>query len=84
MEEILPHDWKGSVCPDILCRRVVASLLPAEYSLIVGVLAPLARKPMTDEFLTSGRRHNVIDAVGLAIWSTGSRLAARFPRSLGG
>ena len=80
-EHVIPHDWKGSLDPDVCCRRVVTSLTERERALLFQVLAPLARKPMTDEFLTCGKRHNVIDAVGLAIWSTGSRLAGRFSRT---
>jgi hypothetical protein len=61
VELVLPHSWKGTVDPDILCRRVVASLSEVECAVLF--------------------RHNVIDAVGLAIWSTGSRLAGRFTRA---
>lgn len=68
VEHVLPHDWKGSVDPEVLCRRVVASLTECERLLLETVLAPLARKPICDE-LTGGRRHNVIDAVGIAKWS---------------
>lgn len=81
VEHILPHAWKGTVDADVLCRRVVAALAPAERDLLLRVLAPLARKQMTDEHLTAGRRHNVIDAVGIAKWSVGSRLAGRFTRA---
>ncbi len=80
VEHVLPRAWKGTMDPDQLCARVVACLLPREYDRLMPVLAPLARKPMTAEFLTSGRRHNVIDAVGIAKWSVGARLAARFTR----
>lgn len=69
VEHILPHDWKGSLDPDVCCRRVVASLSDAERTLLFQVLAPLARKPLTTDTLTEGKRHNVIDAVGLAKWS---------------
>lgn len=80
VEHVIPHDWKGTVDPDVLCRRVAATLSAPERDLLYRVLAPLARRPMTDEHLTSGRRHNVIDAVGIAKWSVGSRLAGRFTR----
>lgn len=69
VEEILPHAWKGTVDPDILCRRVWASLDAFEKGLLESVLRPLARKPLDISTLTDGRRHNVIDAVGLAKWS---------------
>lgn len=68
VEHVLPHDWKGSVDPEVLCRRVVASLTECERQLLETVLAPLARKLVRDD-LTGGRRHNVIDAVGIAKWS---------------
>lgn len=80
VEHVLPHNWKGSMDADICCHRVANALDEKERALLYSVLAPLARKPMTVEFLTSGKRHNVIDAVGLGIWSVGSRLAGRFTR----
>lgn len=79
-EHVLPRDWKATVDADVLCHRVVASLTEHERAFLFGVLEPLARKPMILEHLTAGRRHNVIDAVGLAKWSVGSRLAGRFAR----
>lgn len=79
-EHVLPHDWKGSLDSDICCRRVANSLTAAEKNTLFAVLSPLARKPMTDDFLTSGKRHNVIDAVGLGLWALGPRLAGRFTR----
>jgi hypothetical protein len=69
VEEILPHTWKGTVDPDILCRRVWASLTAAEQALLGQVLEPLARTRFSAATLTDGKRHNVIDAVGLAKWS---------------
>lgn len=68
VEEVIPHTWKGSLDPDICCRRVVASLTESERELLMLVLTPLARAPVHAE-LTAGRRHNVIDAVGIAKWS---------------
>ncbi len=78
VEHVLPRAWKGTVDPDVLCRRVYAALSPSDRSILDPVLAPLARAPFSPETLTSGKRHNVLDAVGLARWSVGSRLAARF------
>lgn len=69
VEHILPHDWKGSVDADVLCRRVVASLSNEERTLLFRVLEPLARKPCSQD-VSAGLRHNVIDAVGIAKWST--------------
>lgn len=78
VEEILPHTWKGTVDPDILCRRVWASLSPSEQVLLGQVLAPLARKPFDAANLTAGKRHNVLDAVGLAKWSLNRARAGVF------
>ena len=78
VEHVLPHAWKGTVDPDVLCHRVAKALNDEERRILFKALEPLARKPMNDEHLTAGKRHNVIDAVGLALWSQGSRLAARF------
>lgn len=80
-EHVLPHDWKGSLDSEICCIRIVNSLTDAERNTLFSALAPLSRKPMTIEHATAGKRHNVIDAVGLAKWSIGSRLAGRFNRA---
>jgi hypothetical protein len=69
VEEILPHTWKGTVDPEILCRRVWAALDPREQARVAEVLTPLARAPFSEATLTAGKRHNVLDAIGLARWS---------------
>lgn len=73
VEEILPHTWKGTLDPDICCRRIWASLDTEEKGRLSKVLAPLARARFEPEHnietLTAGKRHNVLDAVGLAKWS---------------
>jgi hypothetical protein len=79
-ETVLPREWKGTVDPDVLCRRVAKSLVSSERDILDRVLEPLARAKLTEETLTSGKRHNVIDAIGLVKWSVGSRLVARFQR----
>lgn len=68
VEEILPHTWKGSLDGDVCCRRIFASLSPEERAVLDPKLAPLARKPLSED-IVAGKRHNVIDAVGLAKWS---------------
>jgi hypothetical protein len=78
-ETVLPREWKGTVDPDVLCRRVVKSLVSSERNILDRAIASLARAKLSEDTLTSGKRHNVIDAVGLAKWSVGSRLVARFP-----
>jgi hypothetical protein len=77
-EHVLPRSWKGTVDADVLCRRVYAVLSEAERAILDPVLVPLARAPFCTENLTKGKRHNVIDAVGLGRWSASQRLAARF------
>lgn len=78
VEHILPHTWKGTIDPDILCRRVWKSLDAEEQAFLGQVLAPLARKPFNEANLTEGKRHNVIDAVGLAKWSLSRARAGVF------
>lgn len=51
--------WKASTDPDILARRILACLTPAE----------LARVPKTKSAL--GYNHNVVDAIGLGLWRLG-------------
>ncbi len=68
VEHVLPHTWKGSLDPDICCRRIYASLTPDDLLVLNPKLAPLARKSLADD-ITAGTRHNVIDAVGIAKWS---------------
>ncbi len=68
VEHILPHTWKGTVDADILCRRVMASLPSAERALLEAKL----------EAFAECKRHNVIDAVGIAKWSLRRARAAVF------
>lgn len=51
--------WKASTDPDVLARRILACLTPAE----------LARVPKTKSAL--GYNHNVLDAIGLGLWRLG-------------
>lgn len=51
--------WKASTDPDVLARRILACLTPAE----------LARVPKTKSAL--GYNHNVVDAIGLGLWRLG-------------
>ncbi len=83
VEHVFPKQWKGTVDADVLCRRVYQSLSPADREVLDPVLVPLApRTPFNPNdlvgTLTKGKRHNVIDGVGIARWSVGSRLTARF------
>lgn len=68
VEHVLPHVWKGTVNPEVLARRVWASLTSGEQRILAEVLAPLARTPLSED-LSAGKRHDVIDAVGICKWS---------------
>lgn len=59
VEAIEASAWKASTDPDILARRILACLTPAE----------LARVPKTKSAL--GYNHNVVDAIGLGLWRLG-------------
>lgn len=59
IEHVLPHCWKGSVDPDVLCRRIVAALPSAEASRLDSCISNVPKS----------KQHNVIDAVGIAKWS---------------
>lgn len=69
VEHVLPHDWKGSLRPDVCLRRIYDSLPMPERALLDDVIRPLARKPLSADALDEGKRHNVVDAVGIAKWS---------------
>lgn len=68
VEEVIMHTWKGSVDPDVCCRRIVASLSSEERALLDAALLSVAK----------GKQHNVIDAVGLGKWSVKRTRAAVF------
>lgn len=73
VEFIQPHTWKGSLKPDICLLRIVESLPEDERALLFDCIRPLAPRTPLDgskKSLEAGTRHNVIDAVGLAKWST--------------
>lgn len=56
---VLPSAWKGQVPKDVHHRRIVAKLSPAEASRVASRL----------ERVAESKRHNVLDAVGLAKWA---------------
>lgn len=68
VEFVLPHTWKGTVNPDVLCNRIVASLSAEERATLDRCLSEVAK----------GKQHNVIDAVGIAKWSVKRARAAVF------
>lgn len=69
VSHVLPRAWKGTLDPDVICRRAANCLSSQELELLHAALRPLARRPLDDVSLSSGKRHNVLDAVGLGRWS---------------
>lgn len=56
---VLPNTWKGQVPKDVHHRRIVAKLSPDEAARVASRL----------EHVAESKRHNVLDAVGLAKWA---------------
>lgn len=71
VELILPHAWKGGVDGDVMTRRIVSMLTPKECEIL---RATKVQKSLL---------HNVIDAIGLGLWSVGrlGRMAKKNARS---
>ena len=59
VEHIFPRVWKGTVNADVLCNRVLDSLPQFERQLYESKVSKVAE----------GKRHNVIDAIGIGKWS---------------
>ncbi len=57
---VLPTTWKGQVPKDVHHVRIVQSLTPAQAATVFEDLASV----------TPSLRHNVLDAVGLALWAS--------------
>lgn len=55
-----PREWKGSIQKDIFTRRILSRLHKDEIRIVDGVACP------------KGELHNVVDAVGLGLWSMGA------------
>lgn len=56
---VSPHAWKGNVAKPVMLARIVSKLTPAELDVLdrCGV--------------SKGKRHNVVDAVGLGLYALG-------------
>jgi hypothetical protein len=54
-----PRAWKGNVPKEIFGKRIVSKLLPKELK-----AAQLDKFPKT-------KRHDVVDAIGIGLWSSG-------------
>lgn len=60
-EYVYPVQWKGSVPKDIHHPRIMAALLPCERRVVAEATRRVAK----------GKRHNVLDACGIALWAVG-------------
>jgi hypothetical protein len=58
---VKPRQWKGQLPKDICNKRVVEQLTCEERALAYPSLTAIAR----------GKRHNVIDAIGIGLWELG-------------
>lgn len=56
---VLPHEWKGSVRADVMLGRIVAILSSSERDILHATQVPRTLL------------HNVVDAIGLGLWSVG-------------
>jgi hypothetical protein len=59
VELVTPHEWKGSVSKEISNRRVLKKLKSEELAVLNAVKC------------AESARHNVIDAIGIALWKLG-------------
>lgn len=56
---VSPHQWKGNVAKPVMLARIVSKLTPAE----LGVLDRCG--------VSKGKRHNVVDAIGIGLHALG-------------
>ncbi len=61
LASIPPDRWKGQTKDNVMAGRIVGRLDDAECRLLADVMQPIAQ----------GLRHNVTDAVGIALWAAG-------------
>ena len=67
VEFILPNDWKGSVKKEISHSRLWAKLSSEEKDVVDAAFkAHPGRNGMAPS-----KRHNVLDAIGIALWGVG-------------
>lgn len=62
-EYVEPHAWKGSVDKNIHHARVWAKLTPDEQAIVSAAARGVA----------VGKRHNILDAVGIGLFAVGRR-----------
>jgi len=58
---VLPHQWKGNLPKDLCAIRVRAALTPAERTIVDAIDVP------------EKKRHNVMDAIGIGLFTLGRR-----------
>ena len=58
VEHVLPREWKGTIDPDVMSRRIVRDVPIADVATVTAGLRNVPTK----------KQHNVIDAIGLGLW----------------
>ena len=59
-----PHDWKRSIDPDVCVKRIIKLLNDDEWAVCAKAM---------EEILES-KQHNMIDAIGIALYGTGRKV----------
>lgn len=59
-----PHDWKRSIDPDVCIQRIVKLLNDEEWAVCSKAL----------EDILESKQHNVMDAVGIALYGVGRKV----------
>lgn len=62
---VSPHSWKGNVKKPIHGARILAALTPEEQKILFSLDVP------------EGKRHNVLDAIGIGKWFLANRVMWR-------
>jgi hypothetical protein len=60
-EYVEPHKWKGTIAKDACHARIWATLTPDERTIVDKASTGVA----------PSKRHNILDAVGIGLWSVG-------------
>lgn len=69
VEYVSPRDWKGTIDPDIVLKRVYEALNADEKAIVDAHKLP------------KSKRHNLIDAIGIGLKTIGRNLGGQGPKS---
>lgn len=64
---VLPNDWKGTVSKEISHARMWVKLTEVEK----GIVDECFRSAKGRNGMAPGKRHNVLDALGIGLWGVG-------------